>query len=365
MSQWDPNDPNNPYNQQQQGQQGQQWGQQQGQQGQPQQGQQQHGQQQWGQQQGQPQQQLDPSHRQQQQQPQQQWDPSQGQQQQQGYGGGQQQQQWGQQPAMQGAAHGQAAYGQAYSETFGDTSKSMPGAVATLGVNERVQFLRKTYAHLFGAIAAFAVLEFLFLWQKSPLYDLVTIPFVKTVFGGSRFIWLAVLGVFVAVGWFAEKWAKSDTSIQKQYMGLGIYVLAESVIFIPLLFIAQYYSAKAGAKINIIAVSGIITMALFAGLTATVFISKKDFSFMRGALSMGTMAAMGIIVAAIIFGFDLGLFFSGAMILLAGGYVLYYTSQVLHYYRPGQHVAASLALFSAVALMFWYVVRVVMELAGR
>ena len=266
---------------------------------------------------------------------------------------------------MQSAAFGQSAYQQGYNETFGDASNAMPGAVATLGVNERVQFLRKTYLHLFGAITAFAALEFLFLWQKSPLFDAITVPILKTVFGGSRFVWLAFLGAFVAVGWFAERWAQSDTSVSKQYMGLGIYVLAEAIIFIPLLAIAQYASAKAGSSINIIAVSGIITMALFAGLTATVFISKKDFSFMRGALSMGAMAAMGIIAASIFIGFDLGLLFSAAMLILAGGYVLYYTSKVLHYYRPGQHVAASLALFSAVALMFWYVIRIVMELSGR
>jgi FtsH-binding integral membrane protein len=50
--------------------------------------------------------------------------------------------------------------------------------------------------------------------------------------------------------------------------------------------------------------------------------------------------------------------FSVAMVVLAAGYMLYQTSQVLAHYHPGQHVAAALALFSSVALMFWYVIRI-------
>jgi hypothetical protein len=50
---------------------------------------------------------------------------------------------------------------------------------------------------------------------------------------------------------------------------------------------------------------------------------------------------------------------------LASGYILYDTSNVLHHYRIGQHVAASLALFAAVALMFWYMIQLVMSLNRR
>ncbi|MEM6329409.1 MAG: permease, partial [Planctomycetota bacterium] len=43
----------------------------------------------------------------------------------------------------------------------------------------------------------------------------------------------------------------------------------------------------------------------------------------------------------------------------------YDTSNVMHHYQPGQHVAASLSLFASVALLFWYVVRLLMAFAGR
>ena len=50
--------------------------------------------------------------------------------------------------------------------------------------------------------------------------------------------------------------------------------------------------------------------------------------------------------------------FSVAMIGLAAGYILFYTSNVLHHYRKDQHVAASLALFASLALLFWYILRI-------
>lgn len=120
-----------------------------------------------------------------------------------------------------------------------------------------------------------------------------------------------------------------------------------------------------GTEVHIIRDAAVLTMVLFGALTASVLVTKKDFSFLRSGLMMMSCAAMAIIVIAIIGGFNLGLVFSIAMVLLAAGYVLYYTSQVLAHYRPEQHVAAALALFSAVALMFWYVIRVMMEIYGR
>jgi FtsH-binding integral membrane protein len=89
-----------------------------------------------------------------------------------------------------------------------------------------------------------------------------------------------------------------------------------------------------------------------------VLLSKKDFSFLRSGLMMASAASLMLIVMSLTFGFNLGLVFSIGMVLLAAGYILYQTSQVLAHYNPNQYVAASLALFSSVALMFWYVIRI-------
>jgi FtsH-binding integral membrane protein len=109
--------------------------------------------------------------------------------------------------------------------------------------------------------------------------------------------------------------------------------------------------------------AALLTLLIFGGLTATVLLTRKDFSFLRGALMIGTLAAFGAIFGGILFGFTLGLFFSIVMVVLACGYILYYTSQILAHYRPSAYVAAALALFASVALLFWYVLSTLMHLS--
>jgi hypothetical protein len=135
--------------------------------------------------------------------------------------------------------------------------------------------------------------------------------------------------------------------------------VAEAVIFLPLLYVAANFSSP-----DVIPMAGVITGFLFAGLTATVFITRKDFSWMRSILMIGGFVALGAIAASIIFGFSLGIIFSAIMVLFASAAILYDTSQVLHHYRTDQHVAASLSLFASVALLFWYVLRIVMSLSS-
>ena len=213
--------------------------------------------------------------------------------------------------------------------------------------SERAAFIRRTYLHVAGAILAFVVLEAILL--QLPVGGAISAVM------GARFGWLLVLGAFMGVSWLAQKWANSDTSPAMQYLGLGLYVVAEAIIFLPLLYVAAYYTSE-----HVIVSSGLITMFLFAGLTASVFISKKDLSWMGRILTIGGFVAMGIMVASILFGFTLGLIFSAIMVIFAGGSIMYQTSNVLHHYRTNQHVAAALALFASVALLFWYILRLVM-----
>ena len=211
---------------------------------------------------------------------------------------------------------------------------------AQAAADERADFIRKTYAHLAGAVAAFVGLEALLL--NTPGIE----GLIRMMIGG-RYSWLIVLGLFMFVSWIAEKWARSAVDKTTQYMGLGLYVVAEAVIFLPLLYLAPPEA---------VTTAGLTTLVLFGGLTAVVFFSRADFSFLRTVLMFGGLAALVLIVCAIVVGFSLGPIFISAMIALACGYILYQTSNVLHHYRIGQHVAASLALFASVALLLWYLI---------
>lgn len=222
-------------------------------------------------------------------------------------------------------------------------------AAASASVDARAAFLVKTYLHLVAAIFAFVFIEFALFMVGIPYL------FAELLFSFGNLAWLLVLGGFIAVSYVANWWARSGTNQLMQYAGLGLYVVAEAVIFMPLLLMASIYDPAA------IPTAGLVTLVLFGGLTGVVFITRKDFSFMKGILGVAALAGLGTIVAAILFGFSLGVWFSGAMILLAGGYILYDTSNVLLHYRTDQHVAAALALFSSVALLFWYVLRIFLQ----
>ena len=213
--------------------------------------------------------------------------------------------------------------------------------------SERALFIRRTYLHLAAAILAFVILETILL--HTPGVE----NMIGAMLGGMG--WLVTLGAFMGVSWLADKLARSEAAPSMQYLGLGLFVVAEAVIFLPLMYMAAYRSDP-----DVIPMAGIITGLLFAGLTATAFITRKDFSFLGSILTIGGFIAMGVIVCSILFGFTLGLLFAAIMVFFAGGSILYTTSNVIHHYRTNQHVAASLALFSGVMLLLWYVLRIVM-----
>ena len=221
--------------------------------------------------------------------------------------------------------------------------------VAQARPSERAEFIKRTYTHLAGAVGAFVIVEFLF-------FQLGIAPFLASFFMGSRFGWLALLGGFALLGYLASNMAAKADDVNAQYTGLGLYVLGEAIIFAPLLYIASALSDP-----SVIPTAAIITLFLFGGLTAVAFTSGKDFAFLGGILKIGGMVALGLIVCSLLFGFSLGLFFSFFMVAFAGAAILYKTSNVMYRYSTTQHVAASLELFAAVMLLFWYVLRILMS----
>lgn len=216
-------------------------------------------------------------------------------------------------------------------------------------VDERGWFLVRTYAHLFAAIVAFIGIETII--QVTPIGETL----LRMIFGAGNAGWLVVIVAFMAATHFANKWAHSNTSIGVQYAGLSLYVLAQAVIMAPIIFIASVNYP------GVIQQAALATLFIFVGLTAVVFVTRKNFSFMGPFLGVMGFAAIGLIFCSIIFGFNLGTVFTVVMIVLASGYILYSTSNVLHEYNTHQYVAASLALFAAVALLFFYLLRLFMS----
>lgn len=213
----------------------------------------------------------------------------------------------------------------------------------------KATFIKKTYLHVALSVLLFAGIEAV----------LLSIPAVVEagLWMTQGMQWLLLLGGFMFITSKAEKWAHKSTNRTHQYAALLLYVIAQAIIFVPIIYIAMQYSDDG----SLIAQAGIMTLFLFSGLTAVVFITGKDFSFLRSAIAIGGMIALGLIVVSLIFGFNLGVIFAGAMVLLAGASILYQTSKIINGYHPEQYVAASLGLFASLMLMFWYILRIFMR----
>jgi len=239
-----------------------------------------------------------------------------------------------------------------YSQNPYETPRFGDAPAILAAQDARATFIRRTYVHLFGAILLFVLFE-------AAIFTLVPVATLEGLMGrlfASKFGWLAVLLGFMGVSWLANVWATSNASRELQYAGLFLYVIAEAIVFVPLLYIANRFAPQA------IPAAGVITLLMFGGLTALVLITRSDLTSWGKYLWMAGLGAVGVCICAVLFNFQLGVWFAGAMVVLASGYILYDTSNILHRYRTDQYVAASLALFASVALLFYYVLRLLMSL---
>jgi FtsH-binding integral membrane protein len=215
-------------------------------------------------------------------------------------------------------------------------------SVEAIGVTPRATFIVRTYNHLFGAILAFTLLQvFLF---KAGYAETIA----RSLLGVN---WLFVLGGFIIVSWLASRFAHTSSSLGVQYLALAAFVVAEAIIFVPLLYIANHYAP------GTIKSAATVTLTGFTCLTAIAFWTRKDFSFLGGLLRWAMVLALLAIVGGVLFGFGLGTWFSVGMIGLAGAAILYDTSNIIHHFPEDRYVGAALELFASVALMFWYVLQ--------
>jgi len=214
--------------------------------------------------------------------------------------------------------------------------------VSDLPADERGTFIVRTYSLLTAAVLLFVGLE---VWFFSTGIANAIMAAVASV------SWLLILGGFMLLSWMATFFASPRLSKPVQYLGLGLYVLGQAIITVPLLILANQTAP------GIIASAAQATLGGFFLMTGVVVFTRKDFSFLRTFLFWGGLVALATIVCAVLFQFDLGTWFSVAMVLLAGGSILYTTSSVMRDYPEDAYVAAAIQLFSAVALLFWYVLR--------
>jgi hypothetical protein len=235
---------------------------------------------------------------------------------------------------------------------YGDVAANAP-------VSERIAFIRKTYLTLsvsvFALVGTLAALSYLGLGRE------IVVFLFKT-----PYMLLGLIALFIGGGFLARWMARAEAPPVVKYAGLALYTAIQALFLLPLV---TYAEMRFG--LSIINEAAAITLVTFGGLSAVVLITKKDFSFLGFGLMVLSWLAFGIVLVAVVgaltgwFHLGLGIWFSAAMIALAAGYILYDTSNIMHYYSTDEHVGAAIELLADVVLLFYYVLRLLMQLRSQ
>ena len=232
--------------------------------------------------------------------------------------------------------------------------ESNPFIVADAPAADRAAFFRRTYGLVAAAFGAFAVT--LYALFVSGIAD----TFMRSIAGVGSWGMLGVMVLFWVGTTAAQSLAFNRASRTSQYAGLGLYVLLQAIIFVPLIYYTSYVTKGNPGEILIPACMA--TGALVIALTAVVFMTNMDFSFLKVAIVIGSICALGIIIVSLFAGWSLGAWFSIAMIVLMATVILYQTNEVKNTMETDQHVAAAFVLFSSFVTLLFYVIRL---FAGR
>jgi FtsH-binding integral membrane protein len=215
-------------------------------------------------------------------------------------------------------------------------------SAAQASVSERMGFIRKVYA-LFFAATLFAIGGVLLGLSYDPLLQFAyEHPFIM---------------FFVMIG------GVMGAQAVRHVPGLNLAALfgfttLTGVVISPL--IAVIWRINPGS----ILAAGLLTVGIFGGLTAYVFVSKKDFSFMRGMLMTGLIVVILAGVVNIFLGASaLGFAVAAATLLLFSGFVLYDTSNIIRRYPTNEYVAGALSLYLDAFNIFLALLRILN--AGR
>ena len=231
--------------------------------------------------------------------------------------------------------------------------ESNPFIVSEAPASDRVAFFKRTYLHVAGAFAAFGALLYTFFVTDVARSIMQGFGSIMSSMGGFGI--LVVMLMFWGGTYVAQKMAENRASRPSQYLGLGLYVVLEAIIFVPLIVMVAIKTDGNPGEILIPACA--VTAALVVGLTVAVFTMGIDFSFLRVAIVIGSVCALGIILVAAFTDSQLGNWFSIIMILLMATVILYQTQVIKDSCETDQHVLAAFILFSAFVTLLFYVIR--------
>jgi FtsH-binding integral membrane protein len=227
-------------------------------------------------------------------------------------------------------------------------SQLAPGIpVAQAPAEARSAYMTRVYVRLLAGIGGF-VLGSWYLFATELAYAIA-----EFVLGTS---WLLILGGFMIVSWMSTSMLYRARSAGAQYAAYAAVVIANVLLFATPLVLAREFGPE-----GTIELAAQLSAVAFVALSVIAIRTSKDFSFLRGILMWGGVLALLLIVGSVVFSIGLGIWFPVAMIGFAGAAILYDTQKIFHTYPLGTETAAAVNLFSSIALLFWYVLQLLMR----
>jgi FtsH-binding integral membrane protein len=195
---------------------------------------------------------------------------------------------------------------------------------AEVSVSERLAFIRKVYA-LFFVATLFAI--------GGALLGLAFPPLMLLAAQHPIITFLVLIG-----GVMGAQAVRHVPGVN--LVALFGFTTLTGVMISPVLYVIGQTNPAS------ILQAGVLTVVIFGGLTAYVFISGRDFSFLRGMVTVGLLVVIGAGLTNIFVGsIGLGFAIAAAALLLFAGFVLYDTSNIIRRYPTNEYVAGALSLY--------------------
>lgn len=212
--------------------------------------------------------------------------------------------------------------------------------VAQSSAEVRMAFIQKTYVLFLAGILAAIVMGGITL--NTPLFGIA-----QALLGIPLLAFLLMMGG----AWIAGAVSRTEGL---NYVALFGFTAFVGFIMAPLLYMFE------GAFPGIVAQAAFLSVLVFGSLTAYVFVSKKDFSFLGGMLFVGLIALIigGLANAFFFHSAGAGYWMAWVSLFLFSGFVLYDTSQIIHRYDAQGYCAAALDLFLDFFNIFMAILRI-------
>jgi FtsH-binding integral membrane protein len=174
-----------------------------------------------------------------------------------------------------------------------------------------------------------------------------------------------ILGSYGIAQWVAPKRVFGEQKV----LGFGIGAVFEGIAMGYLLLAAMTMGAAQGNPLGLVTLALMMTGLTGLGMTAYVWTSPREFSFIGAALSalsLPMLILMGVgLVFPALFGGVFGILISGLFVVISAAGLLYQVNQVFHKLDTRQHIEGAFLIMMGLLVLFWNILVLLMKLNRR